>query len=258
VEFNIEKSVKFIFEDPNWLNKLVPFFIIQVIISVISFLAQIDPFFIMLGILILLLPLIIPYSIYLIGYRFETMENVMQGSREPLPTHTNIGYKLKLWWYVFIISIGPVLLLILLGLILFIPMLLATIYSFEELSLIIGLMSLIVTIFIGILFTILFLAYSITVYPAMLYIFFQTRSINEAYTLSNILSVLSTSWKDFLLMYLIVYAITMIGRFIGLLSWFALMGWLVTPIINTIVSFIQFYILGDVFRQLSAKEVLFK
>ncbi len=270
LDIKIEDILQFPFKKDNWLNT----FGIYVLITFLTSISAAIPiiFFIFAGIVLLeigavmsitsliiffifALPFILAFTLvqfYLQGYVLEIMDNVKNEKMEEIPKHGEIGKKVRLGFTQFVLLLGPMSITFVF-LLLSIAMLVAGAITLESnlisavLLIILGTLAVTITSFALIGVTTL-------VFPAMLYIYLEKRSIANAYCFKNIKLVLKNSWKEFLLL----YAISMIGFLgISIIGQIPLLGSLAFIIAMPYITFVIAFVTGTVFRKID-KLKLFK
>lgn len=288
MSFDIEKAIKYPFEDPNWKRKFGIYLAVQLVIgiavSALNALSNITPYLQsstdsltaytsttasleMAQILTYLAPTIallivmvvsLPVQLYLSGYRYMTLRSVQEGSEYPLPEHNDFLGKLKMWFDVAVVQAGPFILNMIMFTIVTIPLIFLYAGVFTQGEAAAESPLLLLTIVATLVAIVILIAASIftgmLVSPAMLYIYFRTGSRSRAYAIGDVLTVISAGWQRFILISLITLAVSMVAGFLGVIACFV--SFIVKPILTSIQDFMSMYFLGSVFSELDAEKVL--
>lgn len=278
-KIDLERALKYIFEDKEWVKKVAPFALVMLVVSILSNMLQLTTNFssviadsveargsalmatLLLSfvpalLLILLSLALIPFYIYLKGYMLQVMRNVYTEALPTLPEHQPLAEKFRLFFSYFLVVIGP----ILISMIIFGAMLIPMIFSFvafagneNPMFLIVGIFSVMLFVLFAICFAVVFQG---VIQPAMIYIYFKTGNVKAAYSLKNLGDVIKKGWVKLLVTGVVIYAISMVVGFLVLFSWFCLMGWLMQPIATVYLMLVSSYLYGDVYKQLDETRVL--
>ena len=262
IKTQLEDILKFPFKEKDWFNTFGIYVIISVIagpiiiafsIPIIILALTITP---ILNIAILLILFLIPLfiiNLYLQGYILEMINNVKQKKEEEKPKHKDINLKLKLGLDKFIISIGP----IFLGLILLaisIAIILYGVFLLEETASTLAILLIVLGSFKA-FFSILVLVFiSTMIIPSMLYLYLKTKSIAKSYCSKNIWLIIRNIWKEFLVIYLFTFLISMIVSTLGQMP---CIGFFILLIGASYITFVSNFLVGKVFVEID-KLKLFK
>ncbi len=225
---NIEKGFKFVFQEKNWLGKIV-----------------------VGGLMILFSFLIIPLLIYY-GYLVEVTKRTVKGEEQILPEWDNIGHKIALGFKLAVIIIVYLLpFLILIGLsipftdfefdnmrsreiVLLIPMLVSNFLfrgEFTGISLLF--------FFSSLIYIVLF----ILILPFIVGKFSENESINDAFAISDILSMFRDNFGDAVVIFLLTVFLQLLAS-LGIVLCFV--GILLTGFWASVV---QYYLYGELYKK---------
>jgi MFS family permease len=250
-----KEGFKFPFKDKNWANKfgvyclinLVPTFILITVVFlwIIPFLGIVA-----FALLVILLPIIIIFTIYLQGYILEIIKRTMNEENEEIPEHDNIKATLKLGLIRLLIELPPTLL----GVIFILLSIGLMIGGFLFLSQEVFIMGIILTI-LGIVLTIVAVFFTLfittIVLPAMIYTYLKTGSIQAAYRIQNIHEVVRLAWKEFL----IIWGIALIGStLVSTLGQLPCMGTLIMVVGYSYVAFVLALVMGRVYLKIKSEN----
>ncbi|MCS7228519.1 MAG: DUF4013 domain-containing protein [Candidatus Kryptonium sp.] len=230
---NIERGFKFVFQEKNWLGKII-----------------------VGGLMLLFSFLIIPILIYY-GYLVEVTRRTIKGEEQLLPEWDEIGRKLASGFklvVIIIIYLIPLFVLLVISvpftefefedfkgreITAFLPMLLSNLFiqgEFSGISLLFLLSSLVYIILFALIL------------PFIIGKFVENESINDAFAISEIFSMFRDNIGDALIVFLLTIFLQIIAS-LGLALCFV--GILLTSFWASIV---QYYLYGELFKKASKPE----
>lgn len=271
MKLDVEKAVKFPFEDPEWLKRFGIYVAVAVAISILgsvlnlftgpltsvfrsiegtgvdvdldSIMKMILPYFSLTAISVLTFPV----QLYLSGYVFQITANVMDGDEHPSPDHNDFGLKFKLWWAKFVATFVPTMIVtFVVGLLAF-PTVLLSIYVLSTEP---GAAGIILIGFLWMVVLLIILAISFytsfVVIPGMEYLYLKNDDFSEMFNLTLIAEFGKLAWKKVVLVAFIMIALAMVGSFIPLILCF--ISFLVSPVINSMIEFSKAHLYGQIYR----------
>lgn len=217
----IEKAIRFVFEDDDWLNKLV----IGTVISVLSF-------------------LILP-GLILVGYGIQIARNVAMGLASPLPRWDNWGDYLRDGFWVslasFLYGLPAILLIIVGGVSLGIG-------SSSDMSALVATGS---SIFILLLcIAVLYLIALIAVVPAIYIQYIRHNDFASLMRFSEVLQLTRTHLGDILLTVFVVLGMSMAIGFVAVIP---LLGWIIALASGAYIMMLSSHLYGQIAAKAAGK-----
>ncbi|MCB9789854.1 DUF4013 domain-containing protein [Candidatus Nomurabacteria bacterium] len=266
MRIDIQKALKYIFDDQDWIMKVG---ILIVVFAVVSFLTQIMniggsvitnigdtglfenstisgiiPLITQMTVSASVMIISLPVTIYISGYSLETTLNVMNGKASPLPDHNNLGYKLRLWLGNFVIGLAPKAITATLALILIVPLAILISINWDSSSVGIWVLLMIFAIFIvGIVD---FFINSL-IRRSMTYLFLKSGSISGAFNFREVMKISRMWWKDLLLVALIGILAIFVIWIVGVMSCF--FSFIVSPALNVLYLLFMAHLIGQVYSR---------
>lgn len=263
LDIKVEDALQFPFKKDNWLNTFGIYVLITFLTSIsIGILVF---FFLFAGLILLevnldisagslmlflisALPCVLIFTLiqmYLQGYILEVVGNIKNKEKEAIPRHGEIWRKIKLGFAQLILLLGPMS-ISLIFLLLSITIIVAGVTILES-NLLLAIVLMIFGLLAIITASLTLLTTSVLIFPSMLYIYLEKRSIANAYCFKNIKVVLKNSWKEFLLLYaisiIVFFAISIIGQI-------PLLGNLVFLFAIPYITFVIAFVTGNIFKDI--------
>lgn len=279
MKIDLEAIIKYPFTDKEWVRKsgvlMAVFAVFSLLSLVMRFTGEISNLVIdinsepgygggfgdttaALGFLVIIIAagilLTIPFilaTFYLSGYSLDSIRDVMKGEEVTLPEHKDFGR--RMWqgfkWgivalpYVIIITIAW---LATAGLIFF-----GAVVSFTDGgSVIVGVIMMIVGAVVGILSLLLSLAFGLIATQAATYLYVKYDSVMAGWDISKVIAISKIHWKNFAVISLILYALTIAYSFLSLILYFCCMGWIAQGVGTVWSQLVYARMLGQAFREI--------
>lgn len=285
MNFNIEKAIKYTFEDDNWIKRIG---IVIVLTTIIQFFMQLTDVstdllsnaalysediastsnlmsVMQLGgmSLYLLIALAsVPFNIYLLGYRIRTRLNVMKHGGDNsnvnlTPTHTDIVGTFRIAGEYIVISIIPFIIQSLITALTLLPvgfLIISALFTDQQEILWITLLS--ITLFgLGVIFVIIISILIQYIYiPASYYLYVTNgNNFSQALNPAEVMRVAKANFKNFGLVGLLGYALGIAAAMITLLLTCMCIGFFVGPALGVVVGFAYEYLIGTVYADIARK-----
>lgn len=192
-------------------------------------------------------------TIYLSGYALDSIRTVMKGDEITLPEHREFGR--RMWqgfkWgfiaipYVIIISIAWIATF---GLIFF-----GAVVSFTDGgSVVIGVIMMIIGGLLALISIALSLIIGFIAMQAATFLYVKYDSVLAGWDISKVVAISKIHWKNFAIISLILYALTIAYSFLSLILYFCCMGWIAQGVGTVWSQLVYARMLGQAFREIEA------
>jgi len=276
MKLEIEKAIKYPFKDPDWLKKVGIYAGFIILVSLLSsvlnllskFTGVLTSFATMIGIdqleavlvqiaptlsLMLINMITFPINIYFSGYMIEITKNVMNKEELPLPEHTDLGYKFKLWLGTLITGLVPGILQLIILAIVFTPLILLTIFmSTSEPGGIMIAITILVWLVAGVIVFAVLIFINLLIVPTMQYLYLKNEDFSEILNISSIKDIISKAWKEMLLLTGILYILSTLGSLLATVLCF--ISFIVKPLVTILISLSGSHLKGQIFANLSQED----
>lgn len=270
---NIEKAIKFQFDDPEWKRKIIPMAVVYGVVFFIYFFgifsiyllpifatdsdsSVVMPFLIGYTCIFLLSLLIfIVYMFYMSGHMLLTIKAIQKDENskliEPAPVMERfvLGFKFALANLI-PYSVVIILTLLVTFVCILIIVLIGAAFG-EQASPVIAILSMLFYfLWLG-FFTIIAFVYSYLYMPVLMYLYLK-HGFKSVWMVSEAMALIKSNWKDFGLVGLLLYAASMM---IAIVIYIPCIGLLALPFLTIIIINAMSHLYGQTFAKIDKAEI---
>jgi hypothetical protein len=268
---DIEKAVKYQFNDPDWKKKLIPLMVFTALAFFLYFAGFMSMYILplvsegsdatiaivlvtFLCLFFLSMILFIGWSVFMSGYSIELIGMVKKDPDTKLPEAAPVMPKIKRGIEAVLVALVPHLFAMALMFIvmLFIIFLSWVLGGFNDANSPVFPILIMIFYFLGFgVFMVYTILYTYLYVPAANYVYMK-KGLKAAFAFKEIIDVIKRGWKNLAFAALIIYAGAMVSAFI---IYIPCIGWLAYPAVLVLLMNSSSHLYGQVFAELDKEEL---